>query len=135
MSNPNPEGNYRWYWETQSNKIVTSEWMLCNCLQINDANICNRQLFNTDITKRKSEVSNWKSIPVNYTKKTSFLTLSWRRPLSYRNESTDLQCKSVDWFLYDNSLRHEKVNIIYLIQSTIHRCSMVKRNKKTFHQF
>ena len=25
------------------------------------------------------------------------LTLSWRRPLSYRNQSIDL-----DWFLYDN---------------------------------
>ena len=38
------------------------------------------------------------------------LTLSWRRPLSYRNQSTDLQSKSMDWFLYDNDLRHERVN-------------------------
>ena len=38
------------------------------------------------------------------------LTLSWRRPLSYRNHSIDLLCKSMDWFLYDNGLRHEKVN-------------------------
>ena len=29
------------------------------------------------------------------------LTLSWRRPLSYRNQS-------IDWFLYDNGLRHER---------------------------
>ena len=36
--------------------------------------------------------------------RTKFLTLSWRRPLSYRN-------KSMDWFLYDNGLRHERVNI------------------------
>ena len=28
------------------------------------------------------------------------LTLSWRRQLSYRNQSIDLLCKSVDWFLY-----------------------------------
>ena len=28
------------------------------------------------------------------------LTLSWRRPLSYRN---------LDWFLYDNGLRHRRV--------------------------
>ena len=35
------------------------------------------------------------------------LTLSWRRPLSYRN----LRSKSMDWFLYDNGLRHERVNI------------------------
>ena len=37
------------------------------------------------------------------------LTLSWRRPLSYRNQSIDLLGKSVDWFLYDNDLRHERV--------------------------
>ena len=33
----------------------------------------------------------------------TYLTLSWRRPLSYRNQS-------MDWFLYHNGLRHEKVN-------------------------
>ena len=35
------------------------------------------------------------------------LTLSWRRPLSYRNQS-------MDWFLYDNGFRHERVNVIML---------------------
>ena len=39
------------------------------------------------------------------------LTLSWRRLLSYRNQSIDLLRKSVDWFLYDNSLRYERVNL------------------------
>ena len=33
-----------------------------------------------------------------------WLTLSWRRPFSYRNQSIDL-----DWVLYDNVLRHERV--------------------------
>ena len=42
------------------------------------------------------------------------LTLSWRRPLSYRNQSIDLLCKSVDWFLYENGLRHERLNIFIL---------------------
>ena len=42
------------------------------------------------------------------------LTLSWRRPLSYRNQSIDLQSKSIDWFLYDNGLRHERVKTIPL---------------------
>ena len=37
------------------------------------------------------------------------LTLSWRRSLSYKNHSIDLLCKSVDWFLYDNGLRQERV--------------------------
>ena len=34
------------------------------------------------------------------------LTLSRRRPLSYRNQLR----KSMDWFLYDNGLRLERVN-------------------------
>ena len=37
------------------------------------------------------------------------LTLSWRRPYSYRNQSTDSLRNSMDWFLYDDSLRHERV--------------------------
>ena len=40
---------------------------------------------------------------------THWLTLSWRRPLSYRNQSIDLRSKSMDWFLYDNGLLHERV--------------------------
>ena len=41
--------------------------------------------------------------------RTFLLTLSWRGPLSYRNQSIDLQSKSTEWFLYDNGLRHERV--------------------------
>ena len=40
------------------------------------------------------------------------LTLSWRRPLLYRNQSIDLIRKSMDWFPYDNGLRHERVKRI-----------------------
>ena len=39
----------------------------------------------------------------------SGLTLSWRRTISNR-ESIHLQSKSMDWFLYDIGLRHERVN-------------------------
>ena len=38
-----------------------------------------------------------------------FLTLSWRRSLSYRNKSIDLLCKPMDWFLYDLDLHNERV--------------------------
>ena len=38
------------------------------------------------------------------------LTLSWRRPISYRKQSIDLRSKSMDWFLYDIGLRHERLN-------------------------
>ena len=41
------------------------------------------------------------------------LTLSWRRPLSYRNRSIDLRSKSMDCLLYDNGLRHEIVKEIW----------------------
>ena len=34
---------------------------------------------------------------------------SWRRLISYRNQSIDLLRKSVDWFLYDIGQRHERV--------------------------
>ena len=43
------------------------------------------------------------------------LTLSWRVPLSYRNQSIRLQSKSMDWFLYDNGLRHERVKFPFWI--------------------
>ena len=37
------------------------------------------------------------------------LTLSWWRSLSYRNQSIDMQSKSMDWFLYDRHQRNERV--------------------------
>ena len=48
--------------------------------------------------------------PLSYRNQSiDLLTLSWRRSLSYRNKSTDLLCKLMDWFLYDDCLRHERV--------------------------
>ena len=45
-------------------------------------------------------------------KSRSALTLSQRRSLSNRNQSIDLQkSKSMDWFLYDGDLRHERVKL------------------------
>ena len=41
------------------------------------------------------------------------LNLLWRRLFSYRNQSIDLQSKSMDLFLYDRNLHHEIVK--YLI--------------------
>ena len=37
------------------------------------------------------------------------VTLSWRRSPSYRNQSIDLLCKSMDRILYDRELCHERV--------------------------
>ena len=43
----------------------------------------------------------------------SVLNLSWRR-LLYRNQSTNVQTKSMDWFLYDKNRRYERVNALLL---------------------
>ena len=45
-------------------------------------------------------------------RKERHLTLSWRRSLSYRNQSIDLQSKSMDWLLYDKNLPHQRVEAI-----------------------
>ena len=39
----------------------------------------------------------------------SYLTLSWRMSLPYKNQSVDSQTKSMDWFLYDWDLRLDRV--------------------------
>ena len=38
------------------------------------------------------------------------LTLLWRTFRSYKNQSIVLQSKSVEWFLNESDLRHERVN-------------------------
>ena len=45
-------------------------------------------------------------------KSSDHLTLSRQRSISYRNQSIDLQNKSMDWFLYDIGLRRERVKTI-----------------------
>ena len=37
------------------------------------------------------------------------MNLLWRRSLSNRNQSIDLQSKFFDWFLYHRDIRHERV--------------------------
>ena len=42
------------------------------------------------------------------------LNLSLRKSLLYRNQSTDLQNRSMDWFLCDSNLLHGSVNALLL---------------------
>ena len=51
------------------------------------------------------------------------LTLSSRRFVSYRNQSIDLQRKSIDWFLYNRDLCHERVKEENMFRST---CSVIE---------
>ena len=50
------------------------------------------------------------------------LTLSWRRSLLYKNQSIDLPFKSMDWFIYDRDLRHERVKNVLLFDSKLITC-------------
>ena len=64
------------------------------------------------------------------------LTLSWRRPLSYRNQPIDLLCKSMDWFLYDNDPRHERVKMmtewnLYLLKILFEKAKHSKNVEKS----
>ena len=43
---------------------------------------------------------------LNETMAWNLLSLSWWRSLSYRPQSIDLFCKSMNWFLYDMDLHH-----------------------------
>ena len=53
----------------------------------------------------------WVTHPYYINQIKSSLILSWRKSLSYRNQSTDFQSKSMDWFLYDRDPRHERINL------------------------
>ena len=61
----------------------------------------------------------------------SFLTFSWRRSLSYRNQFIDLQGKSVDWFLYDRDLRHERVKKLSGTKGKQKNCECRKKSMQT----
>ena len=67
-----------------------------------------------------------------HSSKEQILALSWRRPLSYRNQSINLQSKSMEWFLYDNGFRHERVNwlstLMYLLKMILTRIPFLLLN-------
>ena len=93
-----------WFWELQ-NVNSTKNLLLSEVCQI-FLTLLNLENFLFKLLNLENMVSTkslWKLT------KHKTLTLLWRRPLSYRNQSIDLQSKWVDWFLYDNGLRHERV--------------------------
>ena len=65
--------------------------------------------LNNSYTISKKKKITWFLDPWHSSKE-QILALSWRRPLSYRNQSINLQSKSMECFLYDNGFRHERVN-------------------------
>ena len=64
--------------------------------------------------KRHGFISSWTLLGFNFSLN-SFMT----EALSYRNNSIDFLCKSMDCFLCDNSLRHERVKSFIEYRSDI----------------
>ena len=54
------------------------------------------------------------------------LTVSWRRSLSYRKQFNDLLSKSMDWFLYDKGLCHERVKQNFTPLLHYHKINLTK---------
>ena len=65
--------------------------------------------FSYHIRKQEKHTSSLNTVHWRRVFKNISSTLSWRRPLSHRNQSINLLRKSGDGFLYDNGLRHERV--------------------------
>ena len=63
------------------------------------------------------------------------LTLSWWRSLTYRNQSIDLQSKSMDWFLYDRSFRHDRVHCSLWLWFFLQVCNIFLAFKPSFQCF
>ena len=67
------------------------------------------QIFHWDLISQFS--LNLKILKILFTRLIP-LTLWIRRSLSYRTQSIDLQSKSMDWFLYERNLRHDRVKVL-----------------------
>ena len=89
-------------WKTK-NKIRIGRYMLLKNACNSPSRLINWKIF-FKITIMYS-INSWSVVSL-----ISLLTLLWRRPLSYGNQSIELLRKSMDWFLYDNGLRHERFN-------------------------
>ena len=62
------------------------------------------------------------------------LTLSWRGPLSYRNQSIELLCILMDWFLYDNGFCQERVNVVSKSSRLTHLLPLISYYTLTKYQ-
>ena len=75
--------------------------------------------LNTLIFCKKCFNGSWKLTGISFCPN-SLLTPSWRRSVSYRKQSTDLLCKSMDWFLCDRDLRHKELRSTFDQHSLIY---------------
>ena len=62
------------------------------------------------------------------------LNFSWQRSLSYRNQSNDFYSKSMDWFLYDRYLRHERGKDVRRVYSNISIVNISDKSRGDYTQ-
>ena len=65
-------------------------------------------------TKQRNKITMLSLNPFHTSPRNKILLLNsfMTEAVSYTNQSIDMQSKSMDWFLYDGDLRHERVNSI-----------------------
>ena len=94
-------------WQVVQQWIIQSKFLLTvfGCLYVSQiqffVKILDQVSHTCDWNCKRIFISNKKCMLWCYLQCWSSLTLSWRRPLSYRNQSIDLQSKSMDWFLME----------------------------------
>ena len=106
------------------NKLRPDDLLLINWLPINPLSANPTKWSNTLKQFVGNFPTNCLTISWNWR-----LTLSLRRPLSYRN----LSSKSMDWVLYDNGLRHERIKglkkEVYVV------CKYSNEHQESFNPF
>ena len=89
---------------TISNRIWRKVLLIALRLQSLESNFC--------LTRSNEYFFIWSNnnVPLTWYLYSLILIYLWGKSLSYRNQSSELLCKSMDWFLYHGDLRHEVVN-------------------------
>ena len=89
---------------TISNRIWRKVLLIALRLQSLESNFC--------LTRSNEYFFIWSNnnVPLTWYLYSLILIYLWGKFLSYKNQSTELLCKSMGWFLYYGDLRHEVVN-------------------------
>ena len=100
-----------WKWYKWCKKIVST----FTCCPVNRWYSLKKSLIQKNLKQKKA------NYPLQHVKTDSgcmwmknALNFLWRWSLLYRNQSIDLQNKSMNWFLYDKNPRPERVNAFLL---------------------
>ena len=107
--------NFRWGLVSHRNQLISMQKLRHKHYSklITTRNNVNIQFHDQEESKLNSTINvnrGTHTLRLHEIIKSPFNSFMTGGSLSYRNQSIDLQSKSFDWFLYDNGLRHERVN-------------------------